>query len=135
MVIKWLIFTSKLCVSLYVTASSNGPCRWANIRMLSSVYIMDTIDHRLFFQKSNSLAINAYFDADWANCPYDKKSIGGLCIFLGFNPEPIVSRFSIEAEYQALAKIIWLQSLRTWTHSCSKPSSMVRQHWNHLFDG
>jgi hypothetical protein len=111
----------------------------SNIRMLSSVYIMDTIDHGLLFQKSNSLAINAYFDVNWANCLYDKKSIGGLCIFLGFNPEPIVSRFSIEAEYRALAditaKIIWLQSLRTWTHSSSKPSSVVWQHWNHLFDG
>ena len=85
-------------------------------------YLKHTISHGLLFTKSTSSLLEAYFDADWAGCPDDRKSTDGYCVFLGSNliswsfcKQPTVSRSSTESEYRSLvtttAELLWLQSL------------------------
>ena len=68
------------------------------------------------------MTLTAFSDVDWAANPYDRKSIGGCCVFLGNNiiswsskKHIIVSRSSTESEYRALAsatsEILWLTYL------------------------
>ena len=68
------------------------------------------------------LTFSAFFDADWAGDPTDRKSTTGMVIFLGSSPiswsskkQSTVSRSSIEAEYRALAstaaELAWLRTL------------------------
>ncbi|GJW04891.1 uncharacterized mitochondrial protein-like protein [Tanacetum coccineum] len=76
----------------------------------------------LFFSMSNSLALQAYCDSDWAICPESRRSITGFGIFLRHSliswqskKQAVVSRSSTEAEYRALAdcscEITWLNTL------------------------
>ncbi|KAB1212300.1 Retrovirus-related Pol polyprotein from transposon TNT 1-94 [Morella rubra] len=46
-------------------------------------YLCHTIDYGLHFARSSTRVLAAYFDADWAGCLDDRRSTGGLCVFLG----------------------------------------------------
>uniref|UniRef100_A0ACD5VIN0 Uncharacterized protein n=1 Tax=Avena sativa TaxID=4498 RepID=A0ACD5VIN0_AVESA len=68
-------------------------------------YVRGTISHRLFFPCSNSLQLQAYSDATWANDPSDRRSLFANCVFLGgyliawkTKKQTPVSRLSAEAE-------------------------------------
>ena len=85
-------------------------------------YLKSTIDHGLLMKKCTSTQLFAYFDADWAECPDDRKSTSGYCVFLGSNilswsskKQPTVSRSSTEAKYKvvanAAAELLWIQAL------------------------
>ena len=77
----------------------------------------------LWFPKSSSsLVLKAFSDADWAGCPWDRRSTGGFCIFLGpsiiswsAKKQHTVARSSTEAEYRSLAhtaaEITWICQL------------------------
>ncbi|WJZ90918.1 hypothetical protein VitviT2T_010033 [Vitis vinifera] len=76
----------------------------------------------IHMQKSSSLDIHAYTDADRASCPDDRRSTSGYYIFLSLNlvswsstKQKVVSRSSAEFEYRGLAaktsEIIWIQSI------------------------
>ncbi|GKU97215.1 hypothetical protein SLEP1_g10385 [Rubroshorea leprosula] len=52
-------------------------------------YVKGTLFHGLHFSANSSHVLRAYFDADWASDPSDRRSTTGYCLFL-------------EAEYRAL---------------------------------
>ncbi|KAL5707577.1 non-specific serine/threonine protein kinase [Ranunculus cassubicifolius] len=90
-------------------------------------YLKGTLNHGLLYQKSPSLSIQAYSDADWAGCPMDRKSTSGYVIFMGNNPiswsskkQNTVSRSSTESEYRALAytatELTWIAHLLQSIH-------------------
>nr|XP_025647468.1 uncharacterized protein LOC112742450 [Arachis hypogaea] len=70
--------------------------------------------------KDPSSKFIAYCDSDWAGDPDDKKSIGGLYVFVGRNlvswhskKQRVATRSSTEVEYRALtdlvAELIWIK--------------------------
>ncbi|KAM1633571.1 hypothetical protein ACFXTN_010610 [Malus domestica] len=74
-------------------------------------YLKGTLELGLWFSKTATpLRINAFSDADWADCHLDRRSTCGFCIFLGNSllswsakKQPTVARSSTEAEYCSLA--------------------------------
>jgi hypothetical protein len=46
-------------------------------------YLRGTISRRLFFPRSSSLQLQAYFDATWASKHTDCHSLSAYCVFLG----------------------------------------------------
>ncbi|KAM2558058.1 hypothetical protein TB2_015106 [Malus domestica] len=86
-------------------------------------YLKGTLGFGLWFPKTTSpLLLNAYSDADWAGCSWDRRSTGGFCIFLGpclvswsAKKQHTVARSSTEAEYRSLAhtaaEITWICQL------------------------
>ncbi|XP_025633999.1 uncharacterized mitochondrial protein AtMg00810-like [Arachis hypogaea] len=85
-------------------------------------YASETIKYGLHLHKNDLLNITAYCDSDWGGDPDDRKSIGGMCVFLGrnlvswsFKKQSVVSRSSTEAEYRAMAdlvaELIWIKNL------------------------
>ncbi|XP_048135760.1 uncharacterized mitochondrial protein AtMg00810-like [Rhodamnia argentea] len=82
-------------------------------------YLRGTMTRSFFLPSTSSLAIRAYYDADWASNVTDRKSITGFCVFLGDSliswcakKQTVVSCFSTESEYRAMVDttvdIIWL---------------------------
>lgn len=94
---------------------------WVAIKHLLR-YLQETSSFALLLQRSASLHLHAYSDADWAGCHTDCKSTGGYAIFLGSNlvswtsrKQRTVARSSTESEYKVLAdtavELTWLQTL------------------------
>ncbi|XP_019168239.1 PREDICTED: uncharacterized protein LOC109163960 [Ipomoea nil] len=80
---------------------------WAMVKRVLR-YIKGTLGYGLRLTPSDSSAIHAYSDSDWAGCPVDRKSTSGYAIFLGSNlvswlsrKQRTIARSSTEAEYKA----------------------------------
>lgn len=87
-------------------------------------YLKGTYRHGINLQPVGSLALTAFTDANWATDVDDRKSMAGVCVFLGdtlvswgSRKQRVVSRSSTESEYRALAdgaaELCWLSSLLT----------------------
>lgn len=84
-------------------------------------YLKGTITHGLYFKSNKQLDLVGFSDADQANCPDDRRSTNGYCVFFGTNllswiskKQSVVAQSSIESEYHALALFV---AKFTWMHS------------------
>jgi len=108
---------NKVCQFLHEPTSAH----WSAVKRILR-YVRGTLSVGLRFQRSHSMIVSAFSDADWAGCPDDRRSTGGFAVFLGPNliswcakKQATVSRSSTEAEYKALAnataEVMWIQKL------------------------
>ncbi|GAV57746.1 LOW QUALITY PROTEIN: hypothetical protein CFOL_v3_01282, partial [Cephalotus follicularis] len=84
-------------------------------------YLKSTPGKGILFSRYDHLNLEAYTDADWASSRVDRRSTSGYCTFMGGNlvtrskKQTIVSRYSAESEYRAMAQgvceLIWLKRL------------------------
>jgi hypothetical protein len=85
-------------------------------------YLQGTPDYSLLLRRSSSSDLVVYTDADWAGCSDTRRSTSGYAVFLGDNlvfwsakRHTVVSRFSAEAKYRAVANGVaeatWLRQL------------------------
>ena len=74
----------------------------------------------ILFKKNDTLALEAYTDADYAGSLVDRRSTTGYCTFLGGNlvtwrskKQNVVARSSAESEFRAIAQglceLLWLK--------------------------
>ncbi|RVX18952.1 Retrovirus-related Pol polyprotein from transposon RE1 [Vitis vinifera] len=74
----------------------------------------------ILFKKNNTLALEAYIDADYAGSLVDRRSTIGYCTFLGGNlvtwrskKQNVVAKSSAESEFRAIAQglceLFWLK--------------------------
>ena len=108
---------NKVCQYLHTPTTVH----WAAVKRILR-YIKYTTKVGLHINKSSSLLVSAFSDADWAGCLDDRRSTRGFIVFLCPNlvswsarKQATVSRSSTEAEYKALAdataEIMWIQTL------------------------
>ena len=103
-------------------------------------YVKGTLNLVLSFRPAKVLNLEGFVHVDWASNIDDRKSMSGICIFLGGNlsnwsakKQASMSRSSIESEYRALAlaaiEVVWvlqlLQELQVPLQSSDDPSSLV----------
>lgn len=85
-------------------------------------YLKDSPGQGLFYSATTDLCINAFADADWGTCPDSRRSVSGICVYLGTSliswkskKQQVARRSSTEAEYRSLAdvtrEILWIQQL------------------------
>ena len=74
------------------------------------------------FTEEGDGRVSGFSDADWAGCPFSRRSTTGYCVFVGGNlvswkskKQHTVSRSSAESEYRAMADVtsemIWVRRL------------------------
>jgi hypothetical protein len=73
-------------------------------------YLQGKPDYGLLLRRSSGSNLIVYTNADWAGCPNTHRSTSGYAVFLGDNlvswsakQQTVISRFSAEAEYRAIA--------------------------------
>ncbi|KAK9048015.1 hypothetical protein SSX86_033024 [Deinandra increscens subsp. villosa] len=85
-------------------------------------YLQGSYHLGLTLDRSSSLDLRAYTDADWAGCPDTRRSTSGYCVYLGDNliswsskRQSTISRSSAEAEYRGVANVVaelcWIRNL------------------------
>ncbi|CAH9115063.1 unnamed protein product [Cuscuta epithymum] len=116
----------------------------AAIRVLR--YLKHTPGQGIFLSSTNDLTLKGYCDADWAGCPFTRRSSTGYFITIGGSPvswrtkkQSVVSRSSAEAEYRAMAvtvsEIVWLRWLLqdlTVNHNSPTPLYCDNQAARHI---
>jgi hypothetical protein len=99
-------------------------------------YVRGTAGYGLHLQRSSTLDLVVYSDADWAGCPDTRRSTSGYAVFLGdalvswsSKRLPTVSRSSAEAEYRSVANAVaescWLHQLLGELHVAVPMATIV----------
>ena len=70
----------------YVSQFMHAPTA-AHLKLIHRIlrYVKGTLSTGIHLTSDSSLALSAYFDADWAGCPTTRCSTTGYCTFLGSN--------------------------------------------------
>lgn len=96
---------NKVCQFLHAPTTLH----WTAVKRIMR-YVKHSMGLGLLLQKSNSMLLSAFSDADWAGSIDDRRSTRGFAIFLGANlvswsarKQATVSRSSTEAEYKSMA--------------------------------
>jgi hypothetical protein len=108
---------NKVCQFLHAPTTHH----WSVVKRILP-YLCGTCGLGLKINRSMSLLLSDFLDADWAGNIDDCHSTGGLAVFLGPNlvtwsarKQVTVPRSSTEAEYKVLAnataEVIWIQSI------------------------
>ena len=89
-------------------------------------YLKHTLGKGLIFEKHNHYHVEAYTDVDWGSLLIDRRSTSGYCTLVAGNlvtwkgKKHVVSRFSAEAEFRAMAlgicELMWLNTLLKELH-------------------
>ncbi|GJZ61983.1 ribonuclease H-like domain-containing protein [Tanacetum coccineum] len=90
-------------------------------------YVRGTVDFGLQLYAFATTSLVGYTDADWAGCPFTRRSTSGYYDFLGDNllswsakRQHTISRSSTEAEYRGVANVVvetaWLRNLLRELH-------------------
>nr|GEX33766.1 putative reverse transcriptase domain-containing protein [Tanacetum cinerariifolium] len=85
-------------------------------------YIVQLLRQGILLAHDSAVQLKAYCDSDWASCPMTMRSTTGYCVLLGDSPiswkskkQVVVSRYSVEVEYRAMAitccEVTWLVNL------------------------
>lgn len=106
-------------------ASNPGPEHWTAVKRVFR-YLRGTLDHAITYeaQDDDTVVVNGFSDADWAQDPMDRRSISGNVFHLAggaiswaSKKQPTVALSSMEAEYMAASvatqQTIWLRNLFT----------------------
>ena len=82
---------------------------WRACKRILIRYMKGALSYGLLFKPSQVMALEGYADADWASNIDDRKSVSGICMFLGGNliswsarKQKVVARSRTEAEYKIL---------------------------------
>lgn len=90
-------------------------------------YLKNNPGQGLFYSASTELCLNGFADADWGTCQDTRRSVTGMCIFLGTSliswkskKQDTVSGSSTESEYRGMAlatkELLWFNQMLTDLH-------------------
>lgn len=102
------------------TALPRAPHLHAAYKVLH--YLKGTVGQSLFYSSTSDLRLSSFADASWSSCPDTRRSVSGLCMFVGSaliawksNKQDTVSCSSAESGYRAMSEavreVIWFRNL------------------------
>ena len=115
---SWYCFCRQQSLPIYAKPTDD---HWAAVKRILR-YLKFTIYHGILIRPSPQFVLSAFSYAVWVDCPNNRRSTSGYCIYLGPNliswssrKQHTVSRSSTESEHRglanAIAEVIWIQSL------------------------